>query len=159
MKKGMIRWRGLGAGMLLCSGLVVQTQQVQAQQIPTLPVAELGVGMYRIQAEVAATPETRQTGLMNRTQMGKTRGMVFVFDTVRQHCMWMKNTLLPLSVAFLDEQGRILNIEDMQPQTEDSHCAVRPARYALEMNLGWFESRGVRAGDTVRGTDRLPAAR
>ena len=124
-----------------------------------LPLAELGAGMYRIEAEVAHTFETRQTGLMNRSAMPLHRGMVFVFPEARAHCMWMKNTLLPLSVAFVDAQGRVVNIEDMQPQTTDNHCAAGPARFALEMNLGWFAERGIKAGDTLRGFDRLPAPR
>ncbi|HAF54383.1 MAG TPA: DUF192 domain-containing protein [Thauera sp.] len=124
-----------------------------------LPVAELGAGMYRIEAEVAHTFETRQTGLMNRSAMPLHRGMVFVFPEARAHCMWMKNTLLPLSVAFVDAQGRVINIEDMQPQTTDNHCAAGPARFALEMNLGWFAERGIKAGDTLRGFDRLPSPR
>ena len=124
-----------------------------------LPRAELGLGMYRIEAEVAHTFETRQIGLMNRTAMPLHRGMVFVFPEARAHCMWMKNTLLPLSVAFVDERGRVINIEDMQPQTTDNHCAAGPARFALEMNLGWFAERGIKAGDTLRGFDRLPAPR
>ncbi len=126
---------------------------------PALPLAELGFGMYRIEAEVAHTFETRQSGLMNRTAMPLHRGMVFVFPDGRAHCMWMKNTLLALSVAFLDAQGRVINIEDMQPNTTDNHCAAGPARFALEMNLGWFAERGIKAGDTLRGFDRLPAPR
>ncbi len=124
-----------------------------------LPVAELGVGMYRIEAEVANTFETRQTGLMNRKMMPLQRGMVFVFPEDATHCMWMRNTYLPLSVAFLDAKGRVLNVEDMQPQTEDNHCAAGAARYALEMNIGWFRERGVKPGDSIRGIDRLPPAR
>ena len=124
-----------------------------------LPAAELGFGMYRIEAEVAHTFETRQTGLMNRTAMPLHRGMVFVFPEARAHCMWMKNTPLPLSVAFVDDHGKVINIEDMQPHTTDNHCAAGPARFALEMNLGWFAARGIKAGDTLRGFDRLPAPR
>ena len=124
-----------------------------------LPAAELGFGMYRIEAEVAHTFETRQTGLMNRTAMPLHRGMVFVFPEARAHCMWMKNTPLPLSVAFVDDGGRVINVEDMQPHTTDNHCAAGPARFALEMNLGWFAERGIKAGDTLRGFDRLPAPR
>ena len=124
-----------------------------------LPLAELGAGMYRIEAEVAHTFETRQVGLMNRAAMPLHRGMVFVFPEARAHCMWMKNTFLPLSVAFVDAQGKVINIEDMQPQSEDNHCAAAPARFALEMNLGWFRERGIKAGDVLRGFDRLPAAR
>jgi uncharacterized protein len=129
-----------------------------AQQ-PQLPLFELSAGMHRIEAEVAATPESRQTGMMLRTSMPSHRGMLFVFPEVAQHCMWMRNTLVPLSVAFLDDNGRILNVEDMQPKTEVNHCAVRPARYALEMNLGWFRSRGLGSGFAISGVDKVPAGR
>lgn len=138
---------------LACLGLVFSPAPKAAE----MPVVELGAGMYRIEAELAATPPTRQTGLMNRPSMPSQHGMVFVFTEDARHCMWMKNTLMPLSVAFLDRQGRILNIEDMQPQTENNHCAAGPARYALEMNLGWFASKGIKAGDALRGFDKLPA--
>lgn len=124
-----------------------------------MPVAELSVGMHRIEAEVAHTERNRQLGLMHRKAMPLQQGMVFVFTADARHCMWMRNTLIPLSVAFVDRDGRILNIEDMKPMTEDSHCAAGPARYALEMNLGWFAQRGVGIGATIRGIDRLPAAR
>lgn len=124
-----------------------------------MPVAELGAGMYRIEAEVAHTFETRQVGLMNREAMALHRGMVFVFPEDARHCMWMRNTFLPLSVAFLDDEARIINIEDMQPQTETSHCAAAPARFALEMNIGWFAERGIQAGDVLRGFAALPPAR
>jgi uncharacterized membrane protein (UPF0127 family) len=122
-----------------------------------LPLAELAVGMHRIEAELAHTPQARQTGLMNRKSMPEQRGMVFVFTFEARHCMWMKNTLIPLSVAFIDAQGRILNIEQMQPHTERSHCAAENARYALEMNRGWFAARGITAGQRVLGIGRLPA--
>jgi len=124
-----------------------------------MPIVELGAGMYRIEAEVAATPQARQIGLMNRKAMAPQHGMVFVFTEDERHCMWMKNTLIPLSVAFLDREGRILNIEDMQPQTENNHCAAAPARYALEMNLGWFSAKGIKAGDSLRGFAQLPGGR
>ena len=125
----------------------------------SLPVAELGAGMYRIEAEVAHTAEARQTGLMHRVAMPLQRGMVFVFAEDAVHCMWMRNTHLALSVAFIDAGGKILNIERMTPRTEDNHCAAAPARYALEMNAGWFEERGIAPGAVLRGIDRLPAAR
>jgi uncharacterized membrane protein (UPF0127 family) len=129
-----------------------------AQQ-PQLPLLELSAGMHRIEAEVAATPESRQTGMMLRTSMPSHRGMLFVFPEPSKHCMWMRNTLVPLSVAFLDEKGQILNIEDMQPRTEDNHCSAKPARYALEMNLGWFRTRGVGAGFAITGVDKAPPGR
>ena len=101
-----------------------------------LPVVPLNIGIHLIKAEVAANDAARQQGLMFRQSMGPNEGMVFVFEEDARVCMWMKNTFLPLSIAFLDKDGRILNIEDMQPQTTDSHCARKPARYALEMNQG-----------------------
>lgn len=118
---------------------------------------ELSVGMYRIQAEVAHTDPLRQRGLMFRKDMPEQQGMLFVFPLRATHCMWMKNTLLPLSVAFLDEEGRIINVEEMAPQTEQNHCAREPARYALEMNRNWFRQRGLGAGAQIRGIERAPA--
>lgn len=118
---------------------------------PQLPVVQLNAGMHLIRAEVAADYGSRMTGLMHRASMPPNAGMLFVFDDLQRQCMWMKNTLIPLSVAFIDERGAIINIEDMAPQTEDSHCASRPARYALEMNRGWFAARGIKAGATIDG--------
>ena len=129
-----------------------------AQQ-PQLPLLELFAGMHRIEAEVAATPDSRQTGMMQRTLMAPQRGMLFVFPEAAAHCMWMRNTLLALSVAFIDEKGRIINIEDMQPKTENNHCASKPARYALEMNLGWFKSRGLSAGFAIMGIEKATSGR
>lgn len=130
---------------------------VCAQQGITVRALELFAGMHRIEAEVAATPDNRSLGLMQRKTMAVQQGMLFVFPAATRHCMWMRNTFLPLSVAFLDEAGRIINIEDMQPQTDDNHCAARPARYALEMNLGWFKERGLGVGYTITGIDKAPS--
>ena len=121
-----------------------------------MPVIEMTAGFHRIEAEVAATDQNRQLGLMNRKTMPTQHGMLFVFNHDNTHCMWMRNTWLPLSVAFIDASGTIINIEDMQPQTEDNHCARRPARYALEMNLGWFAQRGIKAGMKLGGLDKAP---
>ncbi len=121
-----------------------------------LPRVDLTAGFYRIQAEVAARDPDRMQGLMHRRSMPANHGMLFVFAQAARHCMWMRNTFLPLSVAFLDDEGRILNIEDMQPQTEDNHCAAKAARYALEMNLGWFAQRGIKPGSTIGGIDKAP---
>jgi uncharacterized membrane protein (UPF0127 family) len=120
-----------------------------------LPVVELTAGFHRIEAEVAATQESRQVGLMNRRAMPQQHGMLFIFDQSARHCMWMKNTLIPLAVAFLDDAGRIINVEEMQPLNERNHCAAQPARFALEMNAGWFKARGFGAGAVIGGTDRL----
>ncbi len=92
---------------------------------------------------------------MFREKLAAHHGMVFLFDLRAVHCMWMKNTLIPLSVAFLDDNGVILNIEDMKPQSEVSHCAAKPARFALEMNQGWFKQRGIRAGMRIEGVEQL----
>ena len=122
----------------------------------SMPILELTAGFHRIEAEVAANDQNRQVGLMNRKTMPQQRGMLFVFPQENTHCMWMRNTLLPLSVAFIDTDGYIINIENMQPQTEDNHCAKKPARYALEMNLGWFAQRGLKPGLKLSGIDKAP---
>ncbi|OJW48706.1 MAG: hypothetical protein BGO63_15075 [Candidatus Accumulibacter sp. 66-26] len=124
-----------------------------------MPRMELNAGFHRIEAEVAADQADRMQGLMQRRSMAPQQGMLFVFPQAARHCMWMRNTLLPLSVAFLDEGGRILNIEDMQPQTEDNHCAAAPARFALEMNRGWFAARGLKPGTRIGGVEKAPAPR
>jgi uncharacterized membrane protein (UPF0127 family) len=126
----------------------------QAQQ-PRLPEVDLTAGMHRIRAEVANDMGSRMQGLMYRRSMPQNAGMVFVFEENAAHCMWMKNTLIPLSVAFLDQGGAIINIADMQPHSEQSHCAARPARYALEMNKGWFAQRGIKPGAKLGGLDKL----
>jgi hypothetical protein len=118
-------------------------------------VIQLSAGMHLIHAEVAADMTTRSRGLMYRKALAPNAGMVFVFDEASLHCMWMKNTYVALSVAFLDEQGTIINIEDMAPQTEDTHCAKKPARYALEMDRGWFAGRGIKPGTKLGGMEKL----
>jgi uncharacterized membrane protein (UPF0127 family) len=120
-----------------------------------LPVVQLSTGMHLIRAEVADNDASRTQGLMHRKSMPPGDGMVFVFDEIAIHCMWMKNTLIPLSVAFIDQSGAIVNIVDMQPHNEQSHCATRPARYALEMNKGWFAERGIKPGAKLRGLEKL----
>lgn len=122
-----------------------------AQQPVKFPVIPLNAGIHVIKAEVAATEAQREQGLMHREKMGQNEGMVFLFGAPAGVCMWMKNTLIPLSVAFIDEAGKIINIEDMEPQTLESHCAKKPATYALEMNRGWFKQRNIKAGSTIDG--------
>ncbi len=121
-----------------------------------LPVVQLSAGMHLIRAEVAADFASRGRGLMHRKSLGANAGMLFVFDQAAIHCMWMKNTYVPLSVAFLDEHGTIVNIADMQPHSEQSHCATRPSVYALEMAQGWFAQRGIKPGAKLGGLDKLP---
>jgi len=124
-----------------------------------LPVVELKAGMHLIRAEVAADYGSRMQGLMHRKALAPNAGMLFVFDQAAPHCMWMKNTYIPLSVAFLDAQGTIINIADMQPHSEQSHCAARPALYALEMTQGWFAQRGIKPGTKLGGIDQATARR
>ena len=146
MRKQLI---SLLAGLLLAPAAMAEAE---------MPVMELRAGFHRIEAEVAANDRNRQVGLMNRKAMPPQRGMLFVFSHENTHCMWMRNTFIPLSVAFIDADGVIINIEDMQPQTEDNHCARKPARYALEMNRGWFAQRGIKPGVRLGGIDKAPAA-
>jgi uncharacterized membrane protein (UPF0127 family) len=134
--------------LLLASGIALAT-----------PTIELSAGMHRIEAEVASTPADRATGLMNRPAMPTHRGMLFVFDEAGVQCFWMKNTLIPLSIAFLDDDGRIVQIADMRPQSLDNHCSVKPVRFALEMNAGWFRSRGLSAGARINGIGKAAAGR
>lgn len=119
-------------------------------------IITLKAGGQTIRAEVAATDETRQKGLMFRQKMAKNAGMLFVFPDIAYHAMWMRNTPLPLAVAFMDESGRIVSIHEMQPFTETSHQAAGPARYALEMNGDWFNRNRLRAGDTIKGLNKAP---
>lgn len=138
------------------AGLVLWFGVAWAQQ-PDLPTTKLSAGIHVIQAEVASTMATRSQGLMQRTSMAQGAGMLFVFDQSASHCMWMKNTLISLSVAFIDERGEIVNIADMQPLDEATHCASRPVRYALEMNQGWFKKRGISAGTLIQGLEKFSA--
>ena len=138
----------------LCAALALSSCSLMA--IAEMPLIELSAGFHRIEAEVAADSQNRQVGLMNRKTMPTQRGMLFVFTEKNTHCMWMRNTFIPLSVAFLDEDGVIINIEDMQPQTENNHCAKVPARFALEMNLGWFAQRAIKPGSKLNGLAKAP---
>ena len=131
--------------VLFCVAAVAQAAMAQ------MPVATLNAGIHVVRAEVANTLDTRARGLMFREALGPNQGMLFIFTDESAHCMWMKNTLIPLSVAFLDAKGMIINIAEMQPHSEKSHCAARPARYALEMTKGWFAAKGVLPGVTIQG--------
>jgi uncharacterized membrane protein (UPF0127 family) len=121
------------------------TPQLNLQRIT------LGVGMHLIQTQVAATPEQRSTGLMHRQEMPLGEGMLFVFEEPMRQCFWMKNTLIPLTAAFVADDGTIVNLADMKPQTTEPHCSARPVRYVLEMNRGWFDKRGIKAGSQLSG--------
>ena len=145
----------LAAGLLALAGLaaVATSHQAMAQSVPqvNLPRVALTAGMYRIDAQVAATPTQRQIGLMQRRDMPAHEGMLFVFEQPGVQCFWMKNTPLPLTAAFVADDGTIVNLADMQPLSEDSHCSAKPVRYVLEMNQGWFAQRGLKAGSKLAG--------
>lgn len=148
--------RSLFGPVALLALLAVSAATAQAADLPRV---ELVAGFHRIEAEVAATQADRMQGLMHRRAMAANQGMIFAFPVTAGHCFWMKNTLLPLSIAFLDEEGRIISIDEMAPETENNHCPTRPARFALEMNAGWFKSKGIQPGMVLRGLERLPPAR
>jgi uncharacterized protein len=123
---------------------------------PKLPTTPLTVGLHVIQAELAITPEQQQTGMMFRTSMGTNEGMLFVSDDKGIRCFWMRNTLVPLTIAFLADDGTIVNTADMAPQSERSHCSTAPVRFALEMNQGWFAKRGIKPGMKIKGKPFRP---
>ena len=133
------------AGVLL----VAAVQAVSADV--AFKTTRIKVGPHPLRVEVAASDPERSQGLMYREKLGKDDGMLFIFDEPGYHSMWMKNTLIPLSVAFVDAEGRILNILDMEPRTLDTHIAAGPARYAIETNKGWFAQKKIKAGDRVTG--------
>jgi uncharacterized protein len=141
---------------LVCAAALALSGVAAGAQMPEIPLVVNG---HALSVEVAATPETRSQGLMHRRFLPENRGMLFVFRETGNHAMWMMNTYVPLSVAFLDERGVIINIEDMKPQTQDTHAAARPAKFALEANRGWFAKRGIKPGAKVAGLERAPPAR
>jgi hypothetical protein len=140
------------AGMLAMAALL-SPLCIQAQEAPQMNLQriKLSAGMHLIDTQVALTPEQRQIGLMFRKEMPQHEGMIFVFEQAAQQCFWMKNTLLPLTAAFVADDGTIVNMADMKPQTLDSHCSSQPVRYVLEMNKGWFAKKGIKAGSKLGG--------
>jgi uncharacterized membrane protein (UPF0127 family) len=131
----------LGAGTVAAQGML-------------LPTAQLRVGSHSVQAEVAATDASRSHGLMGRQSLPPDHGMLFVFEDLTTTCFWMKNTPLPLSIAFIGDDGRIINVADMRPFDETSHCPKAPFRYALEMEQGWFKRNQVTSGTRVEHLPR-----
>ena len=138
-----------------CLALSIAGTAHGAASVEILPTVALSINGHKITAEVAATPERRSTGLMHRFSLQPDHGMVFVFDYPEPQGFWMKNTFIPLSIAFIDADGRIVNIEDMRPQDESTHWSRGIALYALEMKQGWFAGRKIAAGDVIKG---LPPA-
>jgi uncharacterized membrane protein (UPF0127 family) len=126
------------------------TAAAQAPQME-LPRVALSAGMHRIDAQVARTPDQRSVGLMFRKEMPQHEGMLFVFEYPSEQCFWMQNTYLPLTAAFIADDGTIVNLADMKPRTTDSHCSAKPVRYVLEMNQGWFAKKGITAGAKLAG--------
>ena len=132
-------------------GLVSLGARAQSGPQPKLPTTPLTIGIHVVQAELAVTPEQQATGMMFRTSMGTNEGMLFVNDDVGVRCFWMRNTLVPLTIAFIADDGTIVNTADMEPRSEKSHCSAQPVRFALEMNLGWFAKRGIKPGAKISG--------
>ena len=124
---------------------------------PKLPKITLAIGgVHKVVAEVASIPSDRTQGLMFRKKMNGNEGMLFVYPQPHVTGMWMKNTLIPLSVAFIDEKGVIINVEEMKPETLDAHMAKAPAKYSLEMNSGWFKKRKLGPGAKIKGLEKAP---
>jgi uncharacterized membrane protein (UPF0127 family) len=140
--------RALVPALLMGAWAMPVAAQDQAQR---LPAVNLGAGIHNIRAEVARTPDQHEIGLMFRTAMGASEGMLFIFERAGQQCFWMKNTLIPLAVAFVADDGSIVNLDEMKPQTLNSHCSTKPVRFVLEMNTGWFAKRGIKEGSKLTG--------
>ena len=138
---------------VLLAALLLAAAPALAQEQPqmNLPRVKLASGMHQIDAQLASTHEQRMTGLMWRKEMPQHEGMLFAFEQPSQQCFWMKNTLLPLAIAFVADDGTIVNIDEMKPQTLESHCSTKPVRYVLEMNTGWFAKKGIKAGSKLTG--------
>ena len=144
-----LRLPALLSGLLaLCLSATTALAQVPQMDLQR---TRISAGMYQIDAQVALTPQQQQTGLMYRKEMPQAEGMLFVFEQPSTQCFWMKNTLLPLSAAFVADDGRIVNLVDMQPLTLDSHCSEEPVRYVLEMNQGWFAKKNIKKGAKLSG--------
>jgi uncharacterized protein len=147
-------WRsaafGIACGLLL-TGTLASAQSNPAPQMG-LARTTLTAGMHRLDVQLAQTPEQRQIGLMWRKDMPVHEGMLFVFEQATTQCFWMRNTLIPLTAAFVEDDGTIVNLADMQPQSDDSHCSSKPVRFVLEMNQGWFAKRQIKPGYKLGGT-------
>ncbi len=145
--------RSLSTLLLAATALLAPLHASWAQEQPQLNLqrVELHAGMYNIDAQVAVSPLEQQIGLMFRTEMPQHEGMLFVFRQPSTQCFWMKNTLLPLTAAFVADDGRIVNLVDMKPQTLDSHCSEEPVRFVLEMNQGWFAKKNIKKGFKLTG--------
>jgi uncharacterized protein len=137
--------------LALSLSLAFSAASAQTGPQPRLRTIDLQAGIHIIKTELAVTPEQQATGMMFRKEMGTNEGMLFVNEEASVRCFWMRNTLIPLSIAFIADDGSIVNIADMEPRSEKSHCSAQPVRYALEMNVGWFAKRGLKAGSRLAG--------
>ena len=144
-----LRWLRCGL-LLIAIGMSVLASSAQQAQM-NLPRTKLSAGMHMLDVQLAQTPQERQIGLMFRKDMPQHEGMLFVFEQPATQCFWMRNTLIPLTAAFVADDGTIVNLADMKPQTTDSHCSTKPVRYVLEMNQGWFGKKGIKAGFKLGG--------
>lgn len=137
--------------VLAAAALGLSSAHAQMGPQPKLETVELTAGMHVVHAELAITPAQQATGMMFRQEMAGNEGMLFVNSDSAQRCFWMRNTLIPLTIAFIADDGTVINLADMAPRSEASHCSTKPARYALEMRQGWFAKRGLKAGLKLRG--------
>lgn len=135
----------------MCWLSLIGVAQAQVTAQLNLPRIKLSAGMHLMDVQLAMTPDQRSTGLMFRHEMPQNEGMLFIFEQPSPQCFWMKNTLLPLTAAFVADDGTITNLADMKPQTTNTHCSVKPVRFVLEMNQGWFAKRGIKAGFKLGG--------
>ncbi|WP_240786964.1 DUF192 domain-containing protein [Ramlibacter rhizophilus] len=150
--------RLLARSFTLAAALWLAATPALAQEPQTgLPRVKLSAGMHQIDAQVAGTPEQRSTGLMWRKEMPQHEGMLFVFEQPSTQCFWMMNTLIPLTAAFIGDDGTIVNLADMPARSLQSHCSAQPVRFVLEMNQGWFARKGLKAGDRLAGGPFGPA--
>jgi len=137
------------AGLVMALAVNLASAQTGPQM--QLPRTKLSAGMHMLDVQLAQTPEQRQIGLMFRKEMPQHEGMLFVFEQPATQCFWMRNTLIPLTAAFVADDGTIVNLADMKPQSDDSHCSTKPVRYVLEMNAGWFAKKQIKAGYQLGG--------
>lgn len=156
-----MKLRNFFSALLLVSSFVATGVPASsfAQVNKNLPVIDLTIKTSKLKAEVAADNNTRSTGLMNRFSLATDHGMIFVFAQSEPLAFWMRNTFVPLSIAYIDSKGVIVNIVDMKPQDESTHPSAGPAMFALEMKQGWFKERGIVAGDKVNGLDKAGRAK
>lgn len=151
VKTSAVTLRALALVAAIAAAVLAAPARAQDGPQPRLRTVDLTAGMHIIRAELAITPQQQQTGMMFRKEMGTNEGMLFVNEVAGVRCFWMRNTLIPLTIAFIEDDGTIVNLADMKPMSEESHCSLRPVRFALEMNQGWFARRGIKAGFRLRG--------